>query len=1064
MVNYMNLSTKRLRQGVKHPARVLTAVAAYDGHDASILAINRSLRDAGLPMEVIYMGFNKKVEEITRAAVQEGADCVAVSSYNGGHNHFFPALVKSLRDAGSPAIVVGGGGGTIAGEDEKLIESQGVDKIYGVTWSLQGIADDIYQRAHLLDHPIDQEELVEAGRKGENWAVSRLLDLAELKVIYKEEKKTDSAEYAFINNTLESFVAAKGEDSDDEGKVVFVTGDGGAGKSTILDEMARRFTDDFKDERRCAVLSLDPTTTADGVMTALLGDRVRMNSIYNPTVFMRSMATRVPYANLSPALGDAISILKKAGFSLILVETPGTGQAGVDLTTHKPDIIIYVKTREFGSVNVQLQKDQTLKVADIVVLNKIDREGSHTVFEQIQTILKAQGKKQFLFATQAKLANDCGTMDLYLGLLDKLGEISKNYQPTKKDPFEELKYTGLVPHTRRNYLAQIVEAVRGYDAWVDKQLELARQDPEQLDDYCQQMLKGWAETWQEMTVGRAQKTGGSCQLDYLSFNGLQIPKVAFPDPRDKVETLRFLLEEGLPGQFPFGNGVFPLRKEAGYETTRQFAGLKLAEDTNGRFRFLSRGVDFPRLSTAFDGITLYGDDSITDPGAMGKIGEGGVSVDTIEDMKVLYSGFDFRKTSTSMTINGPAPIILAMYFNVVTDTMIETYLKESPGETLTDELAEEIRNEVYRIMRGTVQADILKEVQAQNECIFQMDFAIRLMGDVEQFFVDKGIKKFYSISISGYHIGEAGATPIQEMAYTITNGFTYLENFRARGMTVDQVAPNFSFFFRASHEMEWIALGPVLRKIWAIAVKDIYKGNKRSQLFKYHTQTSGRALQTQEWDTLNPVRQTLHSIIALLGNTNSLHVDSADEALTTPSEKYVRQATMIPNYLTLEAEFFKLQNFLSGSYGMRAINRTVQEALLQEMERIDQEGGVGPATEVGYQRSQIAEASCAYEHEIFRKERPIIGRNLFVHDSDAGALEAELVRPTQEDWDKQMNRTKAFMDQNKDEAPERLKRLQEVALSGGNVFEELLTTVRYATLGQISEALKEVGGRYSQTI
>ena len=1056
----MTVNIKTLRKNFQRPVRVLTAVAAYDGHDASILAINRSLRDSTFPMEVIYMGFNKKVHEITKAAVQEGVDCVAVSSYNGGHNYFYPALARALESEHSSAIVVGGGGGTIPKEDEEYIESKGVEKLYGVSWSLQAIAEDIYERSRNVGGERSITELVDAAGKGEDWAVSQMLDLAELKVIYEVEKKKSSKKYAVIKKALDDFYSS----SEEKGKVVFVTGDGGAGKSTIVDELVRRFAEDFADDGRVAVLSMDPSTTAGKTLSALLGDRVRMNNIYTDTVFMRSMATRVPYANITPALRDAIAILKRAGFSLILVETPGTGQAGVDLAPFTPELVLYVKTKEFGSVNVQLQKDQTLRVAGIVVLNKIDREGSQTVFEQISQILEGQKKEQKLYATQAKLANDAGTRDLYLGLLEKLGMTSRMFKPTGKDPFEELKYTGLVPHSRRNYLARIVEAVRRYDSWVAGQLELIRNDPGKLDPYCKELLENWQETWQELTVEKAKAACVECELEYVSFNGLRVPKLAFPDPRDRVETLRFLLEEGLPGMFPFGNGVFPMRKELGYETTRQFAGLKLAEDTNERFHFLSRGVGFPRLSTAFDGITLYGDDSISDPGSVGKIGEGGVSIDTLEDMNILYSGFDFTKTSTSMTINGPAPIVLAMYFNVVTDVMIEAYQKEHPGEELTPEKIEDIKNETYRMMRGTVQADILKEVQAQNECIFQMDFAIRLMGDVEQFFVDKGIKKFYSISISGYHIGEAGSTPIQEMVYTITNGFTYLENFMARGMTVDEVAPNFSFFFRVSQELEWIALGPVLRKIWAIALRDIYKGDTRSQMFKYHTQTSGRALQTREWDTLNPVRQTLHALIALLGNTNSLHVDSADEALTTPSEKYVRQATMIPNYLTLESEFFKLQNILSGSYGMRAIKEQVQEAVLQELERIDQEGGVGPATELGYQRSQIAEASCSYEHEIFFKKRPIIGRNIFVHDSEELTQEPELVRPTEEDWEKQMARTRAFQEKNKKLAPTYLKRLQEVALSGGNVFEELLTTVRYVSLGQISEALKEVGGRYSQTI
>jgi len=1058
----MKRTVKDLKIEIRPPVRVLTAVAAYDGHDASILAINRTLRDSGFPVEVIYMGFNKKVNEITQAAVQEGVECVAVSSYNGGHNCFFPSLVQEIKKAGSPAIVVGGGGGTIVQKDEKYIESKGVAKIYGVNWSLKAIAEDIYKRAKDVGCELRLEEVLEAAKKGKDWALSEMLNLAELKPLYEKKKGKGCEECKLIDKTIEKFIY--NPNIKKKGKVVFVTGDGGAGKSTILDEIVKKFYKDFEGKRRVAVLSLDPSTKGTKGVSALLGDRVRMNNIYRPSVFMRSMATRAPYAPLSPSLKDAVGILRAGGFDLILVETPGTGQAGVDLSEFEPDAVVYVKTKEFGSVQVQLQKDQMLREAHIIVLNKIDREGSQTVFEQISEIVKSQKKGQRVYATQAKLAKDPGTHDLYVGILEKVGIRSEKFKPTGKDPFKELKYTGIVPHSRRNYLAQIVEAVRRYDRWVEEQLEIARKDPEKLDPYCKDLLKNWRKKWEEMTVGKAKDSCEKCELDYVSFNGIKVPKVAFPDPKDIVETLRFLLEEGLPGMFPFANGVYPLRREKGYETTRQFAGLRLAEHTNERFHFLSKGVKFPRLSTAFDGITLYGDDSDTDPGSIGKIGEGGVAIDTLEDMKRLYKGFDFTKTSTSMTINGPAPILLAMYFNVVTDAMIENYKKEHPEEELTPEKIEAIKDETYRLMRGTVQADILKEVQAQNECIFQLDFAIKLMGDVEEFFVKKDIKKFYSISISGYHIGEAGATPIQEMAYTIANGFTYLENFMARGMSVDDVAPNFSFFFRCSHELEWLALGPVLRKIWAIALRDVYKGNERSQMFKYHTQTSGRALQTQEWDTLNPIRQTLHALIALLGNTNSLHVDSADEPITTPSQKYVRQATMIPNYLTLEAEFFKIQNLLSGSYGMRILKKQVQEAILRELERIDQEGGVAPATEVGYQRSQIAEASCNYEHDIFFKRRPIIGRNMFVHEGEEAIPEAELMRPTPEDWDKQIKRTQAFKEKNKEKAVYYLKRLKEVALSGGNVFEELLTTVRYATLGQISEALKEVGGSYSQMI
>lgn len=638
------------------------------------------------------------------------------------------------------------------------------------------------------------------------------------------------------------------------------------------------------------------------------------------------------------------------------------------------------------------------------------------------------------------------------------------------NPFELMQAHSLVPHARRNYLGRVVEAVRSYDRFVGQQLDaVAKKGPnaQEIHPGCKKLLSSWQKRWEKVT----KKEGATVK----SFNSLIVPKVGLPDARDPLEVMRFLLEEGLPGDFPYVNGVFPLRRESAMETTRQFAGLRLAEHTNERFHFLSQGVASPRLSTAFDGVTLYGADCDEDVGSVAKIGEGGVAVSTLDDMRILYKGFDFRNISTSLTINGPAPIILAMFFNVAIEYMVEQYKKgrsESvdSGEDVDPEYQiprsalEKIRDETYKIIRGTVQADILKEVQAQNECIFQTDFGIKLMGDVQDFFIRKGIKKFYSISISGYHIGEAGATPIQEIAFTLANGFTYLENFLGRGMSVDDICVNFSFFFRNSHEIEWLAAGPVMRKIWAVAIRDVYRGCSRSQMFKFHTQTSGRALQLQEWDTLNPVRQTLHALIGLLGNTNSLHVDSADEPSNTPSEKYVRQATMIPNVVTFETELLKVQNLLSGSYGMRAIRNAVQDAILSELARIDSEGGVGPAMEVGFQRNRIANASCRYEHDIYEGRRPIIGRNVLPLKDSVPEPPASVVRPTSEDWARQLERTKAFRGRHAATAVQHLDRLKKVARSGGNVFEELLTTVRYCSLGQISVALREVGGHFSQSV
>jgi isobutyryl-CoA mutase len=1045
----------------------MTCVAAYDGHDAAVLAVNRALGNTGRPVEVVYIGFNKRVKEIAKAAAEEGADIVAISSYNGGHRHFLPAVKAELERLGSKARIVAGGGATVSADDADFVTKSGaVDIVYGPGVALEAVAHDVIDRALQhnesyakpeLDAIAIQEDfklISSSSSPGDSSgdlkraALGRILSAVERNVI-----TPNPAVRKELDDVINSDRAAGG-------KLVFVMGDGGAGKSTLTNLIADNFVGKFPG-KKIAVLSVDPSSES---LTSMLGDRIRMNALDKDAIFMRSIATRNEYELLPSSLDDSIKACRAAGYDVVLVETPATGQIGLDFGQYGPDASLYVKTKEFGTVAVQTEKDQLLRKCDLVVLNKIDREGSHSVFEQLKHFMRVHKKEPNvdgqLFATQAKVRNDVGCSQVFSALMQKLGfgDVGVN----EGDPFE--KQSTLVPHPRRNYLHQIATAVRKYDAYCAEMVDRCERG-EKLDGYAQELLDTFDERWEQLSKGQSSSE---------TFTGLTLPRVAMPPRNRPAERLRFALEEGLPGTFPYASGVFPLRREGGQETTRQFAGLRLAEHTNERFHFLSRGVDNPRLSTAFDGITLYGDDSDSDPGSLGKIGEGGVAVDSLDDMKILYGGFDFRKISTSLTINGPAPAILAMFFNTACDSLIEDYKVANPTEVdtaaypneygLPDAKVNELREEAYTTIRGTVQADILKEVQAQNECIFQTDFAIKLLGDIEQFFVDHKVKKFYSLSISGYHIGEAGATPIQEMAFTISNGFSYLENFMGRGMPVDEIADNFSFFFRHSQEAEWMALGPVMRKIWAIALRDVYEASPKAQMFKYHTQTSGRALQVEEWDSLNPIRQTLHSIVALLGNTNSLHVDSADEPLTTPSEKFVRQAVMIPNYLTMEAEFMKIQNLLSGSYAMRELCATVQEEVLKELERIDDEGGVGPATEVNYQRSQIAQASSNYEHAIYDGQRPIIGRNVMQKEGSAGDVGAELVRPQPEDWDKQLARTQAFRQRNSDVSAAHLANLRRVAEEGGNVFEELLTTVRYCTLGEISATLSDVGGRFTQQI
>jgi isobutyryl-CoA mutase len=633
----------------------------------------------------------------------------------------------------------------------------------------------------------------------------------------------------------------------------------------------------------------------------------------------------------------------------------------------------------------------------------------------------------------------------------------------------------LVPHRRRTYLAEIADRIRAYDRWTDDQLRMVREDPRdlaRLDPVCARMLEEWPEEWRRFSLQAAVRMG--IDPDAETPNGLRLPRVALPDPEDRAGSLRFLLEEGLPGRFPFATGIHPYRPVSAGETTRQFAGLRGPEETNRRLHLLARGVARPRLSIAFDGITLYGADSDEDPGSIGKIGEGGVSIDSWEDMRLVLKGFSIPEISTSMTINGPAPTVLAMYFVAAGEIELERAELEK-GSPLDGEEREEIFSRTLRTLRGTVQADILKEVQAQNESIFQPDFAIRLLGDVQEWFIAHEVRKFYSLSVSGYHIGEAGASPVRELAFTLANGFTYVENFLARGMAINAFAPSLSFFFKVSHEAEWLAYGAVCRKIWAIAMRDVYGADEKSQQFKFHTQTSGRALQAEEWDTLNPVRLTYHALLGLLANSNSLHVDSADEPMTTPGEKWVRQATMIQNYLREEAEGFLIQNLLSGSYAFRTLMREVQERVLDEFDRLDQLGGVGPATEQGYQRRCIAENSAGYERERRRgrvddphpPRRRIIGYNVFeLPDGhpDKYPPVAEVIRPAPADRERQLARVRDFKERHREDAPLYLARLKQVALQGGNVFGELLETVRHATLGQITATLAEVGGRYRKMV
>jgi isobutyryl-CoA mutase len=1042
------------------PLRIMTAVAAFDGHDASVLALNRALLAGSFPVEVIYLGFNMTSEQIAEAALQEGCDAVAVSSYNGGHLQFFPHLVRRLAEKGVAAtLVFGGGGGTILPEDASVLEAAGVEKIYGPGRSLDDIASDMCERtAQRLGCSLDAPPAPDTAEPSPV-ELSRLLTWAE--------------------HATDAEVAARGEmfnisrrQGKEPTRVVAITGDGGSGKSTLIDDLVGHFLELFPD-KRVAILANDPSLDTGRATTAFLADRVRMNRIYHQRVWLRSVATGSAYAPLAPSLPRLLPLFGNCDFDLVLVETPGSGQTGLDLSSLHADLLVYLKTREYGS-GLQLQKDQLLRDADLVVLNKADLEGAEAGFAEIKAMLSEIGSPARLLATTSKAARDPGTRLLFAAICGRLGWPAPEIAG-ETDIFRYAKQSSLVPHRRRAYLAEISDSVRRYDSFVAGELQKIRehpQDVQRLDPKSAQLLKEWPERWREQSRQAARQMGQESEAQ--SVNGLHLMRVALPDPEDRAESLRFLLEEGLPGSFPFVTGIYPLRTASAGETTRQFAGLRGPEETNRRLHLLARGVAKPRLSIAFDGITLYGADSDQDPGSIGKIGEGGVAIDSWEDMKLVLSGFRIPDISTSMTINGPAPTILAMYF-VAAGEIERERAETEQGRILSESERRELFRQTVRELRGTVQADVLKEIQAQNENIFQPDFAIKLLGDVQQWFIENRVDKFYSLSISGYHIGEAGASPVQELAFTLANGFTYLENFLARGMTIDAFAPSLSFFFKVSHEAEWLAYGAVCRKIWAIALRDVYRASERSQKFKFHSQTSGRALQSEEWDTLNPVRLTYHAYLGMLANSNSLHVDSADEPMTTPAEKWVRQATMISNYLREEAEGFLIQNLLSGSYAFRALVKEVQAQVLAEFDRIDQLGGVGPATELGYQRRCIAENSTRYERERSRPtpehpeapKRRIVGYNVFelpdTHPEKYPKV-AELVRPDPADWERQLARVSDFKLRHDEDATVYLERLRQVALQGGNVFGELLETVRHATLGQITRTLAEVGGEYRKMV
>ncbi|GAA0468889.1 fused isobutyryl-CoA mutase/GTPase IcmF [Alkalibacillus silvisoli] len=1068
---------------VKHPVRFVTASSLFDGHDASINIMRRILQASG--SEVIHLGHNRSVEAVVNAAIQEDAQGIAISSYQGGHVEYFKYMVDLLNEKGAGHIrVYGGGGGVILPREIKELHDYGVARIFspedGREVGLQGMINNMLKEC---DHPtpFELEADAKAVKQGDNQAVARLITHVENGSVSSDE----------LNNLLNIDGANI--------PVLGITGTGGAGKSSLTDELIRRFVNEVPD-KNIAIISVDPTKKKTG--GALLGDRIRMNAIFNPRVYMRSLATRDSKSELSKAITDAINVVKAANFDFVIVETSGIGQGDAEIT-EITDLSMYVMTAEFGAPS-QLEKIDMIDFADFIVINKFEQKGSEDALRQVRKqfershMLFHEDHETFpVFGTIASQFNDAGTNTLFASLLETLNE---RYEWSVEVPFDTHikvveKQNLIIPPERRQYLRDIVQAVQGYKDEAKKQSEIAsklyklkgtkdeleedelekiqsiiEKYEKQLDEESVEQLKKYDELQENYTKDEmSYEVRGKefkVELNTESISGIKIPKVALPKYNDWGDRLKFMLLENVPGFFPYTAGVFPF-KLRGEDPTRQFAGEGTPERTNRRFHYLSKDEEAKRLSTAFDSVTLYGEDPDERPDIYGKVGESGVSICTVEDMKKLYDGFDLchPMTSVSMTINGPAPIILAMYFNAAIDQQLEKFKEENDRQPNASEL-EQIKTETISVVRGTVQADILKEDQGQNTCIFSTEFALRMMGDIQAYFIENEVRNYYSVSISGYHIAEAGANPISQLAFTLANGFTYVEYYLSRGMDINKFAPNLSFFFSNGLDPEYSVIGRVARRIWSIVMRDKYGANERSQKLKYHIQTSGRSLHAQEVD-FNDIRTTLQALIAIQDNTNSLHTNAYDEAITTPTEESVRRAMAIQMIINKEFGLTKTENSLQGSYILDELTDLVEEAVLQEFERINDRGGVLGAMERQYQRGKIQEESLYYEGKKHSGELPIVGVNTYQNPNPPSADDInsmEVARASQEEKQQQIANLRAFQERNKDEAEIALKRLKETAASGGNVFLELMETVRVASLGQITNALYEVGGQYRRNM
>jgi len=1078
--------SKNLVYKAKHKIRFVTAASLFDGHDASINIMRRILQASGA--EVIHLGHNRSVEDVVSAALEEDVQGVAVSSYQGGHIEYFRYMIDLLKQRGGEHIrVFGGGGGVIVPEEIRALHDYGVARIYspedGQKMGLQGMINDMLARCDFDPSQYAPKDL-KALKAGDRRALAQVITALELGALEGNLKQ-------------ELLNAAQAEPA----PVLGVTGTGGAGKSSLADELVRRFRLDQADRLKIAIIAVDPSRRKTG--GALLGDRIRMNAIHGKQVFMRSLATRASGAEIAATLPETVAACRAAGFDLVLVETSGIGQGDAAIVPHV-DVSLYVMTPEFGAAS-QLEKIDMLDFADFVAINKFDRKGAEDalrdVRKQVQRnreAFKTRPEDMPVFGTIASRFNDDGVTALYQALAAKLAAKGLALEPGTL-PKVEAKVSSsvhvVIPPKRQRYLAEIAESVRGYHGHVREQAGLARERQQliaakamllkagkeareldslineknsALDARARKLLEMWPETLKayagdEYVVkirGREIRT----RLTHMTLSGTRVPKVALPRYEDHGEILRWQMRENVPGSFPFTSGVFAFKRE-NEDPTRMFAGEGDAFRTNKRFHLLAREMPAKRLSTAFDSVTLYGFDPDERPDIYGKVGNSGVSIATLEDMKVLYGGFDLcaPNTSVSMTINGPAPTILAMFFNTALDQQVEKFRAENAREPTEDE-ADKIREWTLATVRGTVQADILKEDQGQNTCIYSTEFSLKVMGDIQQYFIHNGVKNFYSVSISGYHIAEAGANPISQLAFTLANGFTFVEAYLARGMHIDDFAPNLSFFFSYGMDPEYAVLGRVARRIWAVAMKNRYGANERSLKLKFHSQTSGRSLHAQEI-AFNDIRTTLQALISTYDNTNSLHTNAYDEAITTPTEESVRRAMAIQLILNKEWGLAKNENPNQGSFIIDELTDLVEEAVLKEFEAISARGGVLGAMETGYQRGKIQEESLTYEHKKHDGSYPIVGVNTFRNPrGDAVPPRLELIRSTEEEKQSQLKRLRDFHTRHAKAAAAMLERLRQAVIRDENVFEVLVDAVRVCSLGQITHALFEVGGQYRRSM